>query len=175
MCRTDPSRHRRTGTVIPETKREASESVVPLKIWPTPCRTAGQRVNSDGCACSQLDCDDGDPCTLDTCDAGICSNTFQDADGDGVCDFFDLCPLDPEKTDPGVCGCGVPDTDTDGDGVPDCIDNCPTTPNPGQLDTDGDGIGDACDPNPCAPGLLGLPFGVVSMLGLQAARARRRR
>lgn len=37
----------------------------------------------------------------------------------------DLCPTDPEKTKPGTCGCGTPDTDTDNDTVPDCIDGCP--------------------------------------------------
>ncbi|MFQ5424128.1 MAG: endonuclease I family protein [Phycisphaerae bacterium] len=41
----------------------------------------------------------------------------------------DACPNDPLKTDPGICGCGVPDTDTDGDGTPDCNDLCPNDPN----------------------------------------------
>jgi nitrous oxidase accessory protein NosD len=41
----------------------------------------------------------------------------------------DLCPADPNKTEPGVCGCGVPDTDTDADGTPNCHDACPTDPN----------------------------------------------
>jgi hypothetical protein len=38
----------------------------------------------------------------------------------------DQCPDDPNKTEPGICGCGVADTDTDGDGTPDCNDQCPT-------------------------------------------------
>jgi hypothetical protein len=32
----------------------------------------------------------------------------------------DLCPDDPNKTEPGYCGCGVPDIDVNGDGTPDC-------------------------------------------------------
>jgi hypothetical protein len=60
---------------------------------------------------------------------------------------IDTCPSDPAKTDPGICGCGIPDTDTDGDGEEDCIDNCPATPND-QTDTDNDGMGDTCDSCP---------------------------
>ena len=41
----------------------------------------------------------------------------------------DLCPADPNKTAPGLCGCGVTDTDSDGDGIPDCHDGCPNDPN----------------------------------------------
>ena len=65
------------------------------------------------------------------------------------------CPNDPDKTEPGVCGCGIPDTDEDFDGTPDCNDNCPNDPNkiePGicgcdfaDIDTDGDGIPDCND------------------------------
>jgi hypothetical protein len=93
-----------------------------------------------------------------------------DTDGDGTPDCFDGCPTDPNKTAPGVCGCGVPDTDTDGDGTPDCHDGCPTDPNKiapgvcgcGVPDTDSDGDGtpnchDGCpnDPNKIAPGICG--------------------
>ena len=52
-----------------------------------------------------------------------------DSDGDGVADCNDLCPEDPFKIEPGVCGCGIPDDDSDGDGVADCEDGCPSDPN----------------------------------------------
>lgn len=68
---------------------------------------------------------------------------------------IDNCPNNPDKTDPGVCGCDVPDDDIDSDGTPDCIDNCPNDPNktdPGvcecgipDTDSDGDGIPDCND------------------------------
>ncbi|GBC60230.1 hypothetical protein DENIS_1181 [Desulfonema ishimotonii] len=91
-----------------------------------------------------------------------------DTDGDGVPDTEDECPSDPDKSEPGDCGCGVPDTDTDGDGVSDCLDadgdgvpdtedECPSDPDksePGDCgcgipdtDTDGDSIPDCLDPS----------------------------
>ncbi len=42
---------------------------------------------------------------------------------------IDYCPDDPNKVDPGECGCGISDVDTDNDGTPDCIDSCPNDPN----------------------------------------------
>lgn len=57
----------------------------------------------------------------------------------------DYCPADPDKAEPGVCGCGAADTDTDADVVFDCYDNCDEVANPGQEDADGDNIGDACE------------------------------
>jgi hypothetical protein len=35
------------------------------------------------------------------------------------------CSGDPAKSEPGICGCGIPDDDFDGDGTPDCLDRCP--------------------------------------------------
>lgn len=78
---------------------------------------------------------------------------YADTDGDGVGDAAetllgcdqptgyvdvagDLCPTDPDKLDPGICGCGVPDVDTDLDGLADCVDSCPELAGE---------VGDACD------------------------------
>lgn len=89
------------------------------------------QVDSDGDG-------NGDPCDL--C-PGFDDNI--DGDGDGVPDDCDGCPGDPNKDDPGVCGCGVADIDSDFDLVPDCIDACPGSPD--QLDADGDNVPDGCD------------------------------
>jgi hypothetical protein len=61
----------------------------------------------------------------------------------------DQCPTDPNKTSPGICGCGTPDTDSDGDGTANCKDNCPTDPNKTQPGLCGCGkaegtCGDSC-------------------------------
>ena len=73
----------------------------------------------------------------------------------------DYCPDDPDKLDPGECGCGVPDTDSDGDGTFDCVDDCPNDPgktDPGtcgcgvaDVDTDSDGTFDCNDNCPNDP------------------------
>ena len=92
----------------------------------------------------------------------------------------DLCPNDPAKTAPGICGCGVADVDTDGDTVPDCIDVCPEDKDKtnkqgicgcGKADVDADNNGiadcidegnviDLCpdDPHKWQPGQCGCGF-----------------
>jgi hypothetical protein len=62
---------------------------------------------------SDPDCLDG----LVTLERNIyCAARFEPAD---------RCPQDPDKTDPGGCGCGEPDLDSDSDGTLDCLDDCP--------------------------------------------------
>ena len=95
---------------------------------------------------------------------------FKDSDEDGTPDLYDHCPNDPNKIEPGTCGCGTPDTDTDGDTTPDCIDDCDDDPNktePGycgcgnaDLDNNGDSIIDCIDtcpddPDKIDPGICG--------------------
>jgi len=105
-----------------------------------------------------------------------------DGDGDGLIDDCDGCPADPNKTDPGQCGCGTSETDSDSDGTPNCIDGCPNDPgktDPGIcgcgvsdiLDADGDGVPDCVDQCPgvddadFAPECVGA-IPTVSMWGL---------
>lgn len=51
-----------------------------------------------------------------------------DSDHDTVNDCLDACPDDPTKVEPGICGCGVPDSDDDHDGVPNCFDDVDDAP-----------------------------------------------
>ena len=46
-------------------------------------------------------------CDTDDICAGFDDN--DDADSDGTPDGCDGCPEDPDKVDPGTCGCGIPD------------------------------------------------------------------
>jgi hypothetical protein len=112
----------------------------------------------------------GIPNQIDHIQFAADASASTDSDGDGVVDCLDDCPLDPNKTEPGVCGCGTADDDSDGDGAADCVDGCPDDPNktaPGvcgcgtaEYDSDGDGAADCVDgcpddPNKTEPGVCG--------------------
>ncbi len=120
------------------------------------CICAGTLIGNDcegvpgGPAQPGTSCDDGDPCTINdvyqvNC---TCAGTFQDTDGDGVCDANDTCDnnTDGDPCDDGDactindvldnCVCSGTYQDTDGDGICDASDSCPTLF--GQ-------VGDLCD------------------------------
>jgi len=81
-----------------------------------------------------------------------------DADGDGVLNFEDVCPVifDPAQDDEDgdgigdVCDAclGDPINDVDDDGLCGNLDNCPADANPLQENADADALGDLCDPCP---------------------------
>lgn len=59
-------------------------------------------------------------------------------------DPADSCPSDPNKIDPGICGCGVEEnfTDSDGDNTSNCVDGCPSDPNKTSAGSCGCGVSD---------------------------------
>ena len=86
---------------------------------------------------------------------------FKDTDGDGVYDYLDKCPTQPEDVDTFQDKDGCPDPDNDGDLIPDVRDKCPLKaedkdtfededgcPEP---DNDKDGIPDLNDACPFKP------------------------
>ncbi len=79
-------------------------------------------------------CRTDNDCESGNCDNGTCGNQVDDQ-----------CPDDPNKTEPGQCGCGMADEDPDTDGVASCVDNCPKDANASQTDSDSDHVGDECD------------------------------
>jgi len=62
----------------------------------------GYQANTACCACGGGLQPTAIPASSEGC-------TAEDADDDGTCDFDDECPMDPGKTAPGICGCGVAD------------------------------------------------------------------
>jgi len=72
--------------------------------------------------------------------------TGGDADGDGIPNSADNCPVvaNPDQMDFDLDGVGDVCDDSDSDGVMDAIDNCRFISNPDQLDSNADGVGDSC-------------------------------
>ena len=67
---------------------------------------------------------------------------FRDTDGDGIYDYLDKCPTQPEDKDTYKDGDGCPDPDNDGDRIPDVRDKCPPKPEDMDKFQDDDGCPD---------------------------------
>lgn len=95
---------------------------------------------------------------LDDNTASVMTAVGPDADGDGIDDATDNCPMaaNGDQADADGDGLGnvcdncqdvanADQADGDGDGSGDACDNCPTDANNDQADADGDGVGNVCD------------------------------
>ena len=81
-------------------------------------------VQGAGIARVEINTSPGDGVVIDNLEF---DQAAADTDLDGTPDDQETCDEDPDKTAPGICGCGVVDdpTDSDVDAVPDCVDGCP--------------------------------------------------
>lgn len=125
------------------------------------CPSDPNKTSPGVCGCGQPDLDlngDGTVDCMGSSPASPCDNSL-DSDGDGVPDCSDGCPFDPNKTSPGVCGCGETDNDSDGDGIHDCNDVCPGVPD---VDNNGDGVPDCLDSPSLCVSTTALNFGSSS-------------
>lgn len=137
------------------------------------CQTRGGNFQGQGILCTINPCESAccmpdqscqflaqQPCQMQG-GTYITNSDCNDDDGDGRANGCDECPDDPDKLEPGACGCGVADTDTDADGTLNCNDGCPNDSakiepsvcgcGTAETDTDGDGTLDCIDECPNDP------------------------
>jgi hypothetical protein len=81
----------------------------------------------------------------------------------------DLCPADPHKTEPEMCGCGAVDVDRDNDGISSCLDQCPFDERKIQPGACGCGLVEKkiCESQPKAPSVsvrrVGNAYSIVTV------------
>ena len=126
----------------------------------TDCDDANACTQGDVCingVCSgmQANCNDSNPCTLDSCNTAVgCTHELHQGmcnDGD-PCTYQDVCGANGCQGTPLECDFGWTCqsgecllADWDEDGIFDIDDNCLNVYNPDQSDVDFNGIGDACE------------------------------
>ncbi len=98
-----------------------------------------------------------------------CTPPPADADGDGVPDAQDNCPVTANADQLDTNGNGIGDAcenhgepDADCDGRPDTADNCVDVWNVDQADDDRDGVGNVCDDTPRGPPALPYMNGTLA-------------
>ena len=89
---------------------------VPDYLDECPNTSSDDTARSDGCGQCQMD---GDGDGIANCD-DLCQDTIEnvpvtdygclDTDGDGFADIHEFCDYDTDKTQPGDCGCGMPES-----------------------------------------------------------------
>ncbi|MCA9546939.1 MAG: thrombospondin type 3 repeat-containing protein, partial [Myxococcales bacterium] len=124
----------------------ANSNVGQPGVWRFQIRNGGLNQCGNGIEEPGEQCDDGNNDNGDGCSRDCLVEA--DADGDGVLDAVDNCPLaaNPDQADLDNDRLGdACDPDIDEDGVVNAVDNCVRVPNPPQRDLDEDGAGDLCD------------------------------
>lgn len=130
-----------TGSFSPEQALSAFNGESSLGVWTL---KISDGANLDGGA-------------LNSWSVMPCGEPVFDADGDGIDDITDNCPMiaNVDQADNDMDGMGdVCDDDDDNDGILDVNDNCPWTANADQSDIDSDGLGDICDDDMDGDGVL---------------------
>ncbi|MBQ8037977.1 MAG: hypothetical protein IJ268_13385, partial [Proteobacteria bacterium] len=170
---------------------DADNNVVACKDGHYVSTSCGDQVCEEGaCIDAAPDCSDEEAPVCEENSVKKCVNgkyVIEACEGNRLCAegachaplIPDVCPDDPNKEGPGICGCGIPDSDLDNNGLVDCLeggDLCPDDPDktlpgicgcniPDALDGDGNpkcvaAEKDLCpnDPNKMFPGVCGCNF-----------------
>ncbi len=91
-----------------------------ISITIEPCIEIFGCTDPDACNFNPEATVDDESCLIPEAGCTTCDGNelfILDADEDGVCDSEDGCPGDPNKSEPGICGCGEVDIDENSNGV----------------------------------------------------------
>ncbi|HKL03007.1 MAG TPA: hypothetical protein VJ911_05000, partial [Cryomorphaceae bacterium] len=103
-----------------------------ISITTESCELIFGCTNPDACNYNPAATIDNESCLIPLPGCHACVGdelVLIDADGDGVCDAEDECPNDPNKTIPGICGCGELEEDENANGICD-VEETPSNDTP---------------------------------------------